>query len=481
MKKLFAVVALAVLAGNVATADDKGTEFKFGGEVRTRYSVTNNGTFSDGGAPSESHFQQRNQFHVNAITSDKLQAYFNFLHATLWGSGVPAGASAGGYASAYTTGLGAGSHGTAAAGSNTLLVHEAWMWWKLSDMLSLKAGRSTMTYGDGLVFSKFDWASVPYNFEGLMGRFSWDFLDLDVGGGKFADAGLTTARGTDTEINGWLVYGAFKNLPDVLKAVDLFLLQIMGDAGTGTTATFVPGVATLNTTYGGVGSWNVMTIGGRVKGEVSMVDFRLDGAFQNGKMKSVAAGIGDGEFGGMMFDAEVGVNFPEFMKGRAYVGYHMDSGEETPTSGNNTKIEGYQPLFYDNHTYAGRMDLVGFGNLTDISVGLGLSPSDDTTLGLEVSLLSRSTDKGLPTVLARGEGVSTTINTSIVGGTYVATNTEKNLGTEIDVWAKHDYGHGLSVMGRFGYLTLGDYFTKGVTTGITKNAMQFVAQATYNF
>src|SRR5690606_9188872 len=74
---------------------------------------------------------------------------------------------------------------------NTLMVHEAWFLWKATDNMLVKSGRQSSTWGDGLVVSRNDWNPVPYNWDGLMARFSWDFLDLDVGGGKFAELGIT--------------------------------------------------------------------------------------------------------------------------------------------------------------------------------------------------------------------------------------------------------------------------------------------------
>ena len=53
--------------------------------------------------------------------------------------------------------------------------NEAWFWWKLSDNTSLRSGRQSMDYGDGLVFSKNDWLGTPYNVDGIMARMSWDF------------------------------------------------------------------------------------------------------------------------------------------------------------------------------------------------------------------------------------------------------------------------------------------------------------------
>jgi hypothetical protein len=509
MKKLLAMLAMVTLMGAVANAaKDEGTEFKFGGEVRERYGLTQNPTFVANGAPTEQRIEQRNQFHVNAITSDKLQAYFNFMHSALWG-GAAAVPSNGNPNS--TTVLG-GNNGTGTTTSGTqsaLQVSEAWLWWKVSDMFSIKAGRATASYGDGLVLSKNDFLGSPYNFDGVMGRFSWDFLDLDVAGVKLAETGIVNPvtatggtglpNGTDAETNAFIVHASFKNLPDVLKNADLFVAQVNGDpiSGLGAGGTpaasggnFAPGISNTVVTNAGTGntptgSYGLTTYGAHIKGDVAIIDYRVDAAFQSGKQKTNVAGGADMNYGGSMYDLQVGANFPEFMKGRLYVGYHVDSGDDTTATGSGDKNEQYQPMFYDVHEHAGRANVFGFGNLTDIVVGLTAQPGDDTWLGVEADLLSRTTEKSAPTLLSAQQGSAWMAAT----GLNNANNTEKALGTEIDVWAKHNYGHGLSMLGQFSYVMLGNYFTPGVAQGssatyagtVGKNAWQLLAQAQYNF
>jgi hypothetical protein len=435
MKKLLGVLAIVALSANVASAQDKGADFKFGGELRTRYSLTDNATFMKNGAHNESHFLQRNQFHVNAVSSNKLQAYFNFLHAALWGQGVPAGGQLG--TSPFGTPgatLGTSNAGSGGQAQNALQVHEAWLWWKINDMASLKAGRMTMTFGDGIVVSKNDWLAVPYNWDGIMTRWSWDFLDLDVGGAKILDGGLTAPNtpaspnaaagggGTDSEIVAWGAQASIKNLPDVLKVADLFVMQLNGDAGTvspaNTAATFfVPGLNATALGAGAGGAWGLTTYGLHLKGDVAIVDYRLDAVMQSGKQK----GTTDLTIGGTMYEAEVGAKFPEFMKARVYASYHMDSGDDNTTADKN---EGYNPLFYDTHK-GDALDFFKFGNLTAIKVGLNLQPADDTWAGVEYAMFTRSTDKAAASTL------NSNSNATHLTPTHTATaNTEKGLGNE---------------------------------------------------
>jgi len=495
MKKLLAVLAVATLSGTVANAQDKGTEFKFGGELRQRYGLTQNGTFVANGAHSEQRFEQRNQFHINAVSSDKLQAYFNLIHTALWGSNVNVTTNPN---SAATL----GAHNTTGlTGLNGVQMSEAWLWWKVSDMVSLKAGRSTAAYGAGLVLSKGDWGGSPNVFDGALARFSWDFLDLDFAGAKLVETGIATpilpatsvaavSNTTDAEVNAWVLHASFKNLPDVLKAADVFVIQVNGDAiGAAPAAnggSFAPGISNTagTSTHTPNGAYNLTTYGAHVKGDVAIIDYRLDLAMQSGKQKTQTAGAADMSYGGSMYDLEVGANFPEFMKGRLYAGYHMDSGDDVTATGSGDKNEEYQPLFADTYGRVGRANIFGFGNLTNIRLGLTVAPDENCVAGIEANLLSRTSDKSGPTVQGL-QGTSFNTNAAAVSA---RTNTDKALGTEIDLWMKHNYGHGFSMLGQFSYVMLGNYFTPGAPTAaatyaasVGKNAWQLLAQAQYNF
>ncbi len=484
MKKQLAVIAVLATVGGFAKADDKGTEFKFGGEVRQTYfnnqaANLSGGVSNGGGTTTTSSWADRNMFHVNAISSDKLQAYFNFVHTAVWGGalGVPTNTQP------YANNPGGSIPNTTNVSvQNSLQVNEAWLWWKLSDNTSLRSGRQSMDYGDGLVFSKNDWLGTPYNADSIMGRMSWDFMDLDLGGGTLADVGTpSTGAGTDAQLVFYGFYAQFKGLPDFLKTADLFVLQANVDAGTAPN-TFLPGYVA------GGGNLGLTSIGLHVKGMYSIVDYRLDGVIQTGKENTggtVTQGI---SFGGNMIDAEVGANFPEFMKGRVFVNYHVDSGDNS-SAAVRTSQNAYQPLFFDRHSYTGGMNMFGFGNLTNLRIGASLSPSEDTTFGLEVDMLSRTST----TALGSGGFSATNWLSAAEGNMYggvtgatglatplVATNgANSSLGTVYNIHATHNYGHGFSMLAQVGYLTLGNYFSSGSLP--TSNPMQFVGQAKYAF
>jgi hypothetical protein len=196
-------------------------------------------------------------------------------------------------------------------------------------------------------------------------------------------------------------------------------------------------------------------------GEASALDYRLTGDFESGKIK---AGATDVNLAGTMFDVELGYGLPEFMKSRVYVTYHTDSGADSST---NDKAEQYIPLFYDTHKYAGLMDTVTWGNLTQIGIGLGLNPSDDLNVGIQYNMFSRTTDKGAKTV-------------GTVSVPAAPTNTEKVLGSEIDLTATKSYSENFSIYAQLGTFMPGEAVKKAnADKGDSEN--QIVVQGKLTF
>lgn len=483
MKKLLAFTAVA-LASSVVFAADKGTEFKFGGEIKQDFTMVNNVTLNTN-AISVNSWHQKNQFHINAVSSDKLQAYFNLVHGTIWG-----GAGYNGGATVYSN-TGAGAPASASATfAHTFEVAEAWMWWKVSDSFSVRPGRQAATYGEGFVVSRNDDLPLPYFFDGLMARWSMDFMDVDFGGAKVIDLGYQSANGnSDVDI---LMYGlnlGFKSLPDFLKKLDIFLLSAQGDASTGAVAgaaplLAMPGLSTTNNGGSQTGSWNIMTYGLLGKIETSGWDFTVNAAFQSGKIKSTTTTVGDMTFGGNAMDFRLGYTFAEFMKARVFLGYHADSGQDK-TATTVTSNNAYQPLWYDVAKYSAA-GIWGMGNLTDIVAGIALNPSDETTVGVDLDIASRTTANDNATLIpaAQGNFFNPAANfTSANQYNSAAGNSNSNtsLGTVITAYAKHDYGHGFHMMANVQFLTLGNYYKPASATQAASSAYGLNLEAKYNF
>jgi hypothetical protein len=146
-----------------------------------------------------------------------------------------------------------------------------------------------------------------------------------------------------------------------------------------------------------------------------------------------------------MMQAEVGANFPAFMSSRLFFKWHQDSGQKDNTS---TKNETYDAYFHEQHCSAGCMDILDWGNLTFMEIGLTGKPTDTTDVGLSYWMFSR-TEKGAKT------------NAPIAGtdGNISGANLDKSaLGNEFDLWAEHHYNSNLSTIARVSQFMPGDYY-----------------------
>ncbi|MBK9294955.1 MAG: alginate export family protein [Oligoflexia bacterium] len=467
MNKLLAFVAVAMLSAG-ANAADKGADIKFGGSMKQKWNWSNNPTFASSSGGQEQDWTSKNQFNISAMTSDKLMGFIGLTHTGVWGANAYNGGKGVFSATAGSVGTPAGATNTN-AGQDLLQVTEGWMWWKTSDSFSMKAGRQATTYGSGFIMSKNDDLAFPYFFDGLMARWSWDFADLDFGGAKIGDAGITTGTSlTDIEVVAYAANLSFKTLPDVLKKLDFMVLQLQGDTGTAAAAPnlAIPAIGT----SGNTGSWNLMTFGLYGMLDFGMLDITANAAIQSGKQKPAAGTTADTAFSASAYNLQAGVNFPEFMKARLWVAYHMDSGDDSSAT---ATFEGYQPLFYDVKAYS-VAGIWGMGNLTNISLGLDLNPSDDTKYGINFNMASRSKENTAPTTIS-----------SAYGNHYVApTNvsaTEKSLATTVGLMATHKYGHGLTAWAGFDYIMLGNYYKPATNTTNTGSGMALNLGAKYSF
>jgi hypothetical protein len=62
----------------------------------------------------------------------------------------------------------------------------------------------------------------------------------------------------------------------------------------------------------------------------------------------------------------------------------------------------------------------------------------------------------------------------------VSASNDKNLGTEIDLWATHKYDNGANIGARLGYFTPGKHFTDN--NGVSEeSSMQFMLSGGFNF
>lgn len=426
MRKALALAAFLAMAPYAQAQTEGGTgTFTPNAEYRLRYQYDQNVAADKDTEPtSQNAITQRFKLGGTFKATDKLSATFTLLHNATWGSndlGVTGGT---GDAKAQQNGIG--------DAENMVLVHEAYGSWMVSDEFTLRFGRGSFTFGDGTVIHGNDWEATPYAFEGALGTYEMEAGRLSAFFVRFAEysSGTAPASGAtdqDAEANSVGLTYSHKTLPEFMNRADIHVIK--------NTKAFTSGAGTAAAQLG----QDMLRYGVSLGGDVDMIDWRAAYNAHTGDYLSTASAKLDGA--GNMMEAEIGGNFEEFMKSRVYVLYHQDSGD---SDASDDKVETYDSYFYDKHYNAGLMDVIGWGNLTQISVGYTLEPMDATTVGLHYHMFSKTEEAGAYV-------------TGINGGAITANDTTKDeLGQEIDLVGTHTYDNGLMVLGRLGMFMPGD-------------------------
>lgn len=444
MKKLLLVLAGLGLATSAYAADD--TQWKHNGEVRVFYKNTKNTAFEKSPKMSQDKggWFQRTKFGVTANKGENLSASVTMLAAGAWGRNFGAGDARDSIA--------------LAAEKNTVGLLEGYIWWKPSDMFSLRMGRGGFTIADGAVVSINDTEQVPVVFDGVLGTFDFGFANMHVFGVKGAElAENATGLVYDKEHN---FYGAsfdFKNLPDFLKTANVHFIKENKDVW--------------GTTVGTHEGSDNLRYGLTLSGDMSGFDYKATYAGLNGKERSTTLDKNnDVKTNASMFDLAAGYTLAEMMNTRIGVQYHMDSGDNDE---DNKTDNTYEPFFYDRSPYAGAMDIIGWGNSTYLGAFVSMKPQDNTTVGLNYYMFSRTSDKAQ---------VSTPGSDYSFAGTWgTAANKKKPIGSELDLWAKHTYEGGFEVVARYSMFTAGDFIKEHAGGTAPDSISQLKVQGTLRF
>lgn len=421
MRRALAAVALLAFLPNANAQDKAKAEINHNGEFRLRDTwMMNQKGDKDVQPSSKNGLDQRLKFDLGVKANEKLSANVTLLNNFTWGQ-----------SETDTVGIHDGSQT-----EDLLNVNQAYASWMASEGLTLKFGRMNYQIGDGALIGVNDWEAIPYSFEGLLANYEAEFGRIQFFAFKHRE--ITTGTTSDPEQNSYGLNFDLKTSPEWLKMVNVHLLKDTADAVTGNTTEGI---------NGGMGK-DFFRYGLNAGFAFNIVDLKAWYEAYSGKYHAIAAGGAktDTDANGNMMQAQVGVNFANFMGSRVFVTYHQDSGDKDTTSG---KMETYDAYFHEKHGSAGMMDLFDWGNLTYIQIGWTGKPTDTTDVGLAYSMLSR-TEKGAN---------ASTVNYGTYGDLGNTFNKDKSkLGDEIDLWAEHHYDSNLSTVARVGYFMPGDVY-----------------------
>ncbi len=440
MKRLVLLAAALGVTVGANAADD--VELKHSGEFRLRYLNDMNPTGVDNASDSAADFQHRFKWNITARKGENLQAFLGLIHGASWGNDVNAGNT--------NPGVIDGSS------DDSLTVNRAWGWWKTSDALSWKFGRMGLEIADGSFFSENDWLDIPTAHEGVMGMWDMDFAKVSLFGLKAAEFGYQTvgARTPDPERNLYGISVDLKNMPEAIKMANLLFVQENRD----------------ETGPGGAGATNAQNIGLTVGGDTMNILYKATLGFQTGKIKDRSTPVNI-DLNASMYDLMLGYAMPDVMGLKITAGYHSDTGDKASA----TKNERWDPMYYDVHNYAGLMDVVGWGNLTYWNVAASLMPTDTIETGLAYYMFSKTEG---------GDGINALSIQSAAAAAAPARGftgtTDKEIGSEIDVWANKSYEGGFKIGARYGAFMPGKTL-KNSATKVDQTISQVFLQASMGF
>lgn len=371
MKKLLAI--LAVL-GVATSALAEGSNLTHSGDMRVRWGTTNDADYNKSASDTTHDMDYRLRFGTTFNKGEKFSAHLGLNANAMFGEN---GAQ--------------GHYPSDVADENILFVNEAYMTWMATDSVTFKAGRASLDLADGTLVSSNSYEQLQTAFDSF--TLSWDQ--------EWARMALVSARGVDSGNMAADFTGLnfmFKTLPDFLKVVSFTYLMVKSDV------------------TGAIEDANRMGL--TVSGDTMGIDYRFTYNNYSGEKNAV-------DQKSSMMDAEVGYSMPDMMNFRVSGLYHTDTGDDAATADNET----YSSFVYDKHNNAGEMDVVTWGNITYMKLGLSLEPMEQLKVGFDYYTFTNTT---------------------------VASGAKDDVGTEMDITVEKKYDDNFSAKLRLGQFAPGD-------------------------
>lgn len=225
----------------------------------------------------------------------------------------------------------------------------------------LQIGRQELRFGDERLLGAFDWGNTARTFDALRIFYAWPKSRVDV----FAASVVVIKDGGGNRHlageNLYGVYGSFQGMiPEaVVEGYTLWRTRprVMGERGQW-------------------GDADVVTVGTRWAGGLpGAFEYRVEIAGQWGRWahERVRAWAWHAQLGYRIASAR--------MTPRVLVEYNQASGDRDPTDG---RRETFDQLFPTNHDKYGIADVVGWQNMRNVRVGVGVRPSPRIMAQLDI-------------------------------------------------------------------------------------------------
>ena len=404
------------------------------GDLRVRPEFRNNTTFGNhpaGRTKVNSFFvQQWARLGFNYSISPDVTFFFQPQYSKNWGVNRMSGVDANGTA------------GTIFARQGFMLIRNF-----LVPNLTVKAGRQLVVWGNHRMFGHFDWNNVGWAHDGLTANYKINkTASFQVGWLRTAERNCSSSHGAQPRVGGCIggTQGSNRATDDGDVIYVRAPMKVMG--------------LVLEPAYiwhsGGTGRWpndnlsgnvtaldarprdqNRHTVGGRAVKKMPLggarLDATLEGYYQFGE---IAMPTGNGrsmDIAAYAFHIDGGVTLPVPMQPRLGIEYNTASGEKA----GDDKFGGFDQLYPTNHIHFGYMDRMSWKNMNHYSAGLQLRPNKNSHFEVTGHFFSlkEATDMWYH---AGQMGLDGAV------GINRATNTEKDIGKEIDVVYTHFFTPG---------------------------------------
>jgi len=308
--------------------------------------------------------------------------------------------------------------------------------WSFGSSYLMRFGRMNLDWSHGALISYNDDDQQPYFFDGAVLGYDASGFSLRSGFLRIGDWSLanSTPEKTDPDESAYFATLDFKSLSSLLETTQVFFFRAQSDDF-------------LSTAVNITGS-SLNRIGVSLGGESAGVYYSLDyvsqlGSFNDGVNSS--AWMGHAELG-YKIDGSNPTSF--FLKA------HYDTGDDPATTDTN---EGYQPLYYNHHKYAGLMDVLAWGNLNYLGLGAAVVRKKRTELMFQALWFKLSDSGSGPNDISFLGYSSDTSTISQDVARNVSGVASSDLGVEIDFLYKRKFTSKAFLEVIAGAFIVGDY------------------------
>ncbi len=318
-------------------------------------------------------------------------------------------------------------------------IYELYANWLANSGLGFQVGRFLFNNSNDNIFSKNLDDAIPTRFDGGLLKYDKDFFNFS--GGVFVVSQFQNAQLKTETSRLYLVSVDLKINENLFKNINFSFISYDTKENT---------IVDLNNFTFPEQSFTMYSAS--LTGEYERFFYDADVAIQQGDNKTTNQLMDNS-----MLNGTLGMTLHLPSKLKVFSQFHRDTGDVASTTETN---ESYNPMFYNHFLNAGRMNLLGWGNLTSYSLGLSRKWSDKTTVHLEyISFLRTSPDSGINGLSATGLTPLTSDNSGNNTGPFnnILASLKKNIGDEIDLVIDYTSPIGLKFQSITGVFLPGAY------------------------